>query len=184
VLVADWRLSQSELLDNLNVLLLAGFVTTTNLLGNGLRILLDDPGLLAALRSGTESVSGFTEEVLRYDAPVQWTVRRSPGGAEIGGVQIAPGQQVVLLLGAANRDPAQFALPDAFRPARSEGTPLSFGAGAHFCLGNALARLEATIAFPMLLSQFPVLAAAGDPIRDYSSPLHRGSASLPIRVGC
>jgi cytochrome P450 len=180
---ADGRLSQSELLDNLNALLLAGFVTTSNLLGNGLRLLLDDPGLMIALRSGTVPVSEFTEEVLRYDAPIQWIVRRSPGGAQIGGAQIAAGQQVVLLIGAANRDPAQFAVPDAFQPTRSDSSPLSFGAGAHFCLGNALALLEASIAFPMLLSRFPIMAAAGDPSRDYSGPVHRGFASLPIRVG-
>jgi cytochrome P450 len=167
---AGGQLSGDELLANLMLLLVAGFETTTNLLGNGLRIILDEPSLKAGLAGGSLPVGQFVAEVLRYDSPVQLTSRRPATAAEVAGVATPPGAEVVTLLGAANRDPRRFTDPGAFRPARyappaAASPPVSFGAGAHFCLGAALARLEGAVAFPRLLSRFPALAPAGDPVR-------------------
>jgi cytochrome P450 len=177
----DGRLSDSELLGNLTLLLVAGFETTTNLLGNGLRVILQDPPAGDAVRDGSVPVAAFVAEALRYDSPVQLTSRRRGDPVEIGGVQVAAGDEVIALLGAGNRDPRRFADPDRFDPRRSEGGPLSFGAGAHFCVGAALARLEAAIAFPRLLAAFPALAGAGEPQRRAGLVL-RGFETLPVTV--
>jgi cytochrome P450 len=121
------------------------------------------------------------EEVLRYDSPVQLTSRRRADPAEVGGVRAAGGDEVVTLLGAGNRDPRRFEAADSFDPLRAAGAPLSFGAGAHFCIGAALARLEAAVAFPRLLAAFPALAPAGEPVRRTGLVL-RGFETLPVTV--
>ena len=176
----DGRLSGVELVANLVVLLVAGFETTTNLLGNGLAILFQYPELMAPLRSGRMPVPGFVEEVLRYDPPVQATVRVArTAGLNAGGLAIPTGSALILLIGAANRDPAHYADPDRFDPTRTGNAPLSFGAGAHICLGNNLARLEAHIAFPRLLTRFPRLVPAAPPTRRDRLIL-RGYETLPI----
>jgi cytochrome P450 len=180
------RLSWDELLANLMLLLVAGFETTTNLLGNGLRIVLGEPSLRRGLAGGSVPAGQFVAEVLRYDSPVQLTSRRATVTAEVGGVTAAPGAEVITLLGAANRDPRRFGAPDEFRPARyhpaaPDSPPISFGAGAHFCLGAALARLEGAVAFPRLLARFPEMVPAGAPVRR-PRLLLRGYETLPIRV--
>jgi cytochrome P450 len=176
------RLSETELVENLMLLLIAGFETTTNLLGNGMRILLDDQVTADGLRSGAVSAADFVEEVLRYDAPVQQTGRRRHNPGVLSGVDIPAGDQVVVMLAAANRDPRRFADPDFFRPGRPDAGPLSFGAGAHFCLGAALARLEGTVAFGKLLARFPGIAAAGEPERRKGLTF-RGFEYLPVKLG-
>ena len=178
----DGRLTDAELTRNLVLLLVAGFETTTNLLGNGLQIALHDPALAAALRSAELPFTGFVEEVLRYDSPVQAASNRVSPGLEIDGLVIEPGESLMPLLGAGNRDPRKFSAPDQFDPLRSEGGPLSFGGGAHFCIGAALARLEAAVAFPRLLARFPALGPAGEPARR-SSLVLRGYDVLPVTVG-
>jgi cytochrome P450 len=180
----DGNLSGEELLSNLILLLFAGFETTTNLLGNGLALLFDRPDLSAGLRAGTVPVAGFVEESLRFDAPVQLTSREArTDGLEVGGIPVPRGSEVLLLLGAANHDPARFTDPGAFDPARPDNQPLSFGAGAHYCLGAALARLEATTAFPELLRRFPKLAPAEGVERIRSDRLVlRGFRTLPVTV--
>jgi cytochrome P450 len=178
----DGRLSDAALLDNLMLLLVAGFETTTNLLGNGMHILLHDPELAGAVRGGSIPPASFVEEVLRYDGPVQMTSRRRLEPAEIRGVPVTPDQDVVLLLGAGNRDGRRFPDPDTFSPQRAVGGPLSFGAGAHFCIGAALARLESEVAFPRLLARFPGLAPAGMPLRRNGLVL-RGFDELPVTIG-
>jgi len=97
-------------------------------------------------------------------------------------VDIPAGDQVVVMLAAANRDPRRFADPDVFRPGRPDAGPLSFGAGAHFCLGAALARLEGTVAFGKLLARFPAIAAAGEPERRKGLTF-RGFEHLPVKLG-
>jgi cytochrome P450 len=179
---ADGRLTDSELLDNVGLLLIAGFETTANLLGNGLAVILADPDLGRALRDGSVPVAAFVEEVLRFDSPVQMTSRRNPEPCEIGGLSIRPNDTIVAMLGAANRDPRKFAAPDSFDASRYDGVPLSFGGGAHFCLGAALARLEAAVAFPRLLARFPALRLAGAPRRKQGIVL-RGFAELPVSLG-
>lgn len=176
---ADGRLSDSELLDNLLLLLVAGFETTANLLGNGLKIILDGPAHGDAIRTGSVPVASFVEEVLRFDSPVQLTSRRSTGPVEIGAVHATPRDEIILMLGAGNRDPRRFADPDTFNPARADGGLLSFGGGAHFCIGAALARLEAAVAFPRILGRFPALAPAGEPVRKQGLVL-RGYETLPV----
>lgn len=177
----DGRLSDSELLDNLTLLLVAGFETTANLLGNGLRILLADPLFGEDIIDGVVPVSAFVEEVLRYDSPVQLTSRVRADAADIAGLPVSPQDEIIVMLGAANRDPRRFAEPNRFNPSRPDGGPLSFGGGAHFCLGSALARLEAAVAFPRILTAFPRLAAAGEPVRKDGLVL-RGFESLPVRL--
>ena len=177
---ADGRLTDAELLHNLTLLLVAGFETTTNLLGNGLQVVLTQPGIGAAVRDGSVPVAAFVAEALRYDSPVQLTSRVGHA-SRLGGVTVADGEHVTTLLGAGNRDPRRFAEPDRFNPLRSDGGPLSFGGGAHFCIGAALARLEAAVAFPRLLHRFPRIAPAGQPVRRETFLL-RGFDALPVTV--
>lgn len=176
----DGRLTDAELLHNLTLLLVAGFETTTNLLGNGLQVILQQPEAGAALRDGLVSPGAFVQEVLRYDSPVQLTSRVGYP-VRLGGVTIGDGDSVMTVIGAGNRDPRKFARPGTFDPLRRDGAPLSFGGGAHFCLGAALARLEATVAFPRLLTRFPRLAAAGEPVRRETFLL-RGFDAVPVTV--
>jgi cytochrome P450 len=177
---ADGRLTDAELLHNLTLLLVAGFETTTNLLGNGLQVVLTEPAVGAAVRDGSVPVAAFVEEALRYDSPVQATSRIGYE-TKVGGVAINVGDEVMTLLGAGNRDPRRFAEPDTFNPMRSDGGPLSFGGGAHFCIGAALARLEGAVAFPRLLHRFPRIAPAGPPVRR-DTFLLRGFDALPVTV--
>ncbi len=176
----DGRLTDAELLHNLTLLLVAGFETTTNLLGNGMQIVLTDPSAGQAVRDGHVSAAAFVEEVLRYDSPVQLTSRLGCDRA-IGGVTVQAGDEVITLLGGGNRDPRRFTEPDAFNPLRAEGAPLSFSGGAHFCIGAALARLEGTVAFSRLLTRFSEFAAAGAPTRR-DTFLLRGFDALPVAV--
>jgi cytochrome P450 len=158
----------------------AGFETTTNLLGNGLQIIMQDPSVGDAVRNGSVAAPAFVEEVLRFDSPVQLTGRI---GYEttLAGVPVAEGADVNTVIGAGNRDPRRFAEPDRFDPARRDGGPLSFGGGAHFCIGAALARLEGAVAFSGLLNRFPKISAAGEPTRR-DTFLLRGFDVLPITV--
>lgn len=176
----DGRLTDAELLHNLTLLLVAGFETTTNLLGNGLQVILQDPSAGEAVRNGSVPPSAFVEEVLRYDSPVQLTSRVGYD-TNVRGVPVSEGVGVVTLLAAGNRDPRRFTDPARFDPMRPDGGPLSFGGGAHFCIGAALARLEGAVAFPRLLSRFPKIAAAGEPTRR-KTLLLRGFDALPVTV--
>src|SRR5215469_10906469 len=174
------RLTGAELLHNLTLLLVAGFETTTNLLGNGLHIVLHDRPAGAAVRDGAVPPPAFVEEALRFDSPVQLTSRIGYD-TEVGGVPVSAGAGVTTLLGAGNRDPRRFADPDRFDPMRPDRGPLSFGGGAHFCIGAALARLEGKVAFPRLLNRFPKIAAAGEPVRRDGFVL-RGFDALPVTL--
>jgi len=176
----DGRLSDAELLHNLTLLLVAGFETTTNLLGNGLQIILADPPAGDAVRDGSVSAPAFVEEVLRFDSPVQLTSRIGYDTV-LADVPVSAHTEVITLLGAGNRDPRRFASPGRFDALRADGGPLSFGGGAHFCIGAALARLEGSVAFPRLLNRFPKISAAGEPTRRDTLVL-RGFDELPIAV--
>jgi len=174
------RLTGTELLHNLTLLLVAGFETTTNLLGNGLNVVLHDPAAGQAVRDGSVAPAAFVEEVLRFDSPVQLTSRIGHD-TKVGGVMVRAGTGVTTLLGAGNRDPRRFTAPDRFDPRRADGGPLSFGGGAHFCIGAALARLEGRVAFGRLFDRFPKIAAAGEPVRRDRLVL-RGFEELPVSV--
>jgi len=176
----DGRLTDAELLNNLTLLLVAGFETTTNLLGNGLQIILQDPPAGDAVRDGSAPPTAFVEEVLRFDSPVQLTSRVGYD-TDVRGVSVSGNTEVITLLGAGNRDPRRFTNPGRFDPMRPDGGPLSFGGGAHFCVGAALARLEGAVAFPRLLRRFPKISAAGEPTRRDTLIL-RGFETLPVTV--
>jgi cytochrome P450 len=179
--VTEGALAPGELLANLTVLLVAGFETTAGLLANGLYALLRHPAEMAALRADPGLVGGYVEEMLRYDPPVQLTSRYVTRPAKVGEVPLSAGGSVLLLLGAANRDPRRFVEPDRFWPDRPGGQSggLAFGGGAHYCVGAALARLEAQVAFPVLLSRLGAVELAGTPTFRPSLVL-RGFATLPI----
>ncbi|MDC0773116.1 cytochrome P450 [Streptomyces sp. HD] len=178
----ETRLDDDELVANLTTVLLAGFETTTYLLGNGLHLLCEHPDVMAGLRAGTVPLQGFVDEVLRYDSPVQLSHRVVlADGVSIGGLPVPAGSHVVVLLGAANRDPARYDDPDRFDPHRQDIQPLSFGGGAHYCLGALLARLEATTAFGRLLCRFPALGPAPGAAPTRRDRLFlRGHKTLPI----
>ncbi|MFH9348423.1 cytochrome P450 [Kitasatospora sp. NPDC017646] len=176
------RLSGQELLANLVLLLVAGFETTTNLLGNGLALLFRHPEAAAGLRTGSFSPAGFTDEVLRFDSPVQATGRVALAeGLSIEGLPVPVDSGLTLLIGAANHDPARYDRPGVFDPTRTDSQPLSFGGGPHFCLGSQLARLEGEVAVPALLDRFPRLAQGGVPTRRDRLVL-RGYETLPVTV--
>ncbi len=173
-------LTGDELVTMAALLLAAGFETTTGLLSNGLVALLAHPDQADRLRAEPALAVPAVEELLRYDSPVQILFGRSaPDEIMIAGLSLAEEQQVMALLGAANRDPAVFSEPARLILDRAQQGPLSFGGGIHYCLGAPLARLEAQIAFPTLLARFPHLALAGEPVSREGITLH-GHTSLPI----
>ena len=177
----DGKLSDAELLHNMTLLLVAGFETTTNLLGNGLQIALERPRVAAAVADGSVPAAAFVEEVLRFDSPVQLTSRYGYD-TKVGDVAVSAQTELMTLLGAGNHDPRRFRDPQSFDPRRNDGGPLSFGGGVHFCIGAALARLEGAVAFPKVFGRFPRIAAAGTPVRR-DTLLLRGFDTLPITVG-
>lgn len=177
----DGRLSEGELLSTVFLLFFAGFVTTTNVIGNGLLALLRHPEEMARVWADGSRAASAVEEILRYDSPVPFVVRDVLEPAEVEGVPLERGEHVVALLSAANRDPAHFTEPDRFDVARAESQPLSFGWGIHHCLGAPLARLEAQVTFARMRERFAGLDLLDDdPPRAYS--FLRGLRSLPVRV--
>jgi cytochrome P450 len=179
------QLTADELVTMAALLLAAGFETTTGLLSLGLVALLSFPEQAALLRKApsAELAASATEELLRFDAPVQLLLSRTAAeDLSVAGISLAAGQRVTSLLGAGNRDPAVFPDPDTLRLGRGGSPSLSFGGGIHYCLGAPLARLEASVAFPALLSRFPELALAGPPV-PRSGIGFRGHGRLPVSVG-
>jgi cytochrome P450 len=176
------RLSESELGANVVQLLIAGHETTQNLIANGLWALLRHPGQLARLRDDPQLVPAAVEELLRYDSPVQFAARVSLEDLEVGGVAIPRGARVMVLLGAANRDPARFAEPDALDVERPDAGHVAFGHGPHFCLGNALARLEGDVAL-RALTALPRLRLADGPPAYRDTAMLRGLRELRLRCG-
>lgn len=179
-------LSDREILLNLTALLVGGNLTTTDLIASGVRLLLLNPEALARLRADPSLAAAAVEETLRLEGPVDVTPRIAPSDMEIAGVPVPAGTPVFALLRAANRDPEVFAEPDRFDLGRQAGGAaphLAFGGGAHSCIGAALARLEARVAFQRLFAAFPGLRLADEAPAWRSLPGFRGLARLPVATG-
>lgn len=177
------KLSEEELRSIVLLLFLAGHETTMNLIGNGMYALLRHPGEIERLRSGSVAPATAVEELLRFDSPVHGTARiATVDGLSVGGHPVEKGQQVVCLTSAANRDPEVFGPTAAVLDVGRDPNPhVSFSHGMHFCLGAALARMEAQVAIPALVRRFPGLALTGEPeYRDHF--ILRGLRSLPVTL--
>jgi len=176
------QLSTQELLTTAILLFAAGFETTTNLIGNGLLALLRHPGELDRLRRDPLLLPSAVEELLRYDSPVQVNGRIAGDDIEIDGHAFPAGATLLVLQGAANRDPRRFPDPDRLDVGRSDGASMSFGTGIHFCLGAALARVEGQVVFGRLLERYSNIELLDDNPRYRDSITLRGLAELPVRL--
>jgi cytochrome P450 len=158
------RLSAAELKSFVALLYVAGHETTVNLIGNGVLALLRNPAELVRWRDDPALDATAVDELLRYDGPVQQTVRIPVQPVRYDDVDVAPGSTVMAILGAANHDPAMFEDPGALRLDRpNAGRHLAFAAGIHYCLGASLAKLEATVAITSIIRRFPDVALGGEP---------------------
>ena len=166
------KLTETELVATCILLLVAGHETTANLIANGVLALLRHPAQLSALRADPGLIDRAIDEVLRYDPPVQLTTRVVTQPTTIGSVSVPEGGVLLMLLAAANRDPAVFADPDRFDITRDARKHLSFAAGAHFCLGAPLARLEASVALTAFAQRL------ADPVLDEESLRYRAHINL------
>lgn len=178
------RLTQGELVATALLILVAGFETTVNLIGNGTVALLSEPGTAQwrALAADPALTAGAVEELLRYDSPAQMTSRIATEDTEVDGTLITKGTPVITALGGANRDPAVFTDPDRLDITRPDAARhLSFSLGIHRCLGAALARLEGRVALEELTRRHPGLQLAAPPVRRPLLVL-RGYESVPVRA--
>jgi cytochrome P450 len=176
-------LDHDELRAVAGLVLAAGFETTVNLLGNGIRLLLDNPEHLRTLSQRAELWPNAVEEILRLESPVQLTARLALNDTEIAGRPISQGELVVVYVAAANRDPAVFADPNAFDIERDNaGKHLAFSGGRHFCLGAALARAEGEVGLRSFFERFPDVRSAGAGSRRDTRVLH-GWSTLPVALG-
>ena len=178
---ATERLLAKELLHNCIFLLNAGHETTTNLIGNGLKCLLDAPAQKQRLLDEPELIRTAVEEFLRIESSNQLGNRITTVATEIGGVLLSPRTQVTLCIGAANRDPAQFEHPDRLDIARTPNRHVAFGSGIHQCVGMGLARLEGRVAIGRFLARFPDYRLAGTAVRS-KRVRFRGHLALPCAL--
>ncbi len=174
------RLTPDELVATLVLILIAGHETTANLIGNAVVALDDEPAARERLAQDPGVADTAVEEMLRLDPPVQITQRFPRVPVELGGVELPAGTFVILGLAAANRDPAVFVEPDRVELSRDPNPHVAFGAGAHFCLGAALARLEGRVALPALYRALPDLRVVRPLPRRRTSLTIRGFRHLPV----
>ena len=181
----DDRLSETELLSMIALLLVAGYITTVNLIGNGMLALFRRPDQLQLLLATPQLIRPAVEEFLRFDGPVMQILGRVPTqDVVLDGVRIPEGSIVTVVLAAADRDPRRFTDPDELDITRERNDHLAFGHGIHFCLGAPLARLEGQIAIGALLRRFPDVRLAVDPqaLRwRRSAGFLRALEALPVR---
>jgi cytochrome P450 len=176
------RLSAEEILGFMQLLVVAGQETTTDLIDNAILCLLENPDQLARLRAEPERMESAIEEVLRYRSPLQWMMRTPRRDTELHGQMVPAGALVLPMIGSANRDPRIFPEPNRFDIARSPNPHVAFGHGAHFCLGAPLSRLESRIALTDILARFQAIELAGSEPWPPRPALHvHGPASLPLR---
>ena len=175
------RLTEREMLNMLRLLLIAGNETTTNLIGNGVLALLRHPDQLQRLREDPSLIPSAVDELLRFDSPVQTDFRRVLEDCEVNGFPLKKRDNIVVLLGAANRDPDVFEEPDRLDVGRGDRSHLSFGRGIHHCIGAPLARLEGRIVLEVLLERFSQISLRGENPRFRNSIVLRGLEWLPVR---
>jgi len=176
------RLSDLEIASLCTQLMVAGNVTTSDLLSSGLDLLVRHPEQLAVLRAEPARMADAVEEMLRIDPPITETARIAYDDAAVGGCPVHAGDTLTVALAAANHDPARFAEPQRFDVCRPVEGHLAFGSGVHVCLGAPLARLEAQIGLGAFLDRFPALGPGRTPGVRRALPFFRGFAALPLRV--
>ncbi|MEO8623941.1 MAG: cytochrome P450 [bacterium] len=174
------RLTEEEILNFFQLLLLAGSETTTNLISNAMLSFIAYPDQLARLRAAPELLPSAIEEVLRFRAPLQMVFRNTACDVELHRRVIPAGHLVLVMVGSANRDPKQFKDPARFDITRSPNAHIAFGHGAHFCIGSALARLEAKVALPALLARLRDVQLVGPWVPHTAVSVH-GPRKFPIR---
>ena len=175
------RLNEREMLNMLRLLLIAGNETTTNLIGNGVLALLRHPDQLQRLREDPSLIPSAVDELLRFDSPVQTDFRRALEDCEVNGFPLKQRDNLVVLLGAANRDPDVFEDPDRLDVGRGDRSHLSFGRGIHHCIGAPLARLEGRIVLETLLERYSQIGLRGEQPQFRNSIVLRGLETLPVR---
>ncbi len=178
------NVSDEELRINLGALLVGGNLTTTDLIGNAVRLFLRNPGELEKLRADPSLIASAVEETLRYEPPVDITGRIANADMEVGGCPVKPHQTFTFSLRGANRDPDMFEDPHSFNITRTHKPHVAFGGGAHICIGAPLARLEAQVAIWRLFERFPTLRLADPdaPAQWRSLPFFRGLERLELAV--
>jgi cytochrome P450 PksS len=178
------RLTVEEVVNQCQLILIAGHVTTIDQLSNGIHTVLQQPGLWQRLAKSPELVRATVEETIRFDSAVTLVMRVATQDVELHGHTIRAGQLVFLAFAAANRDPAVFDHPDTFDIDRPTNKHIGFGVGPHLCLGMRLAQMELDAAFKALLTRYPNLRLDPDrpAVRKCESLIFRGFASLPLRV--
>lgn len=179
---AGEAITHDELIDLAVLLLLAGHLTTSGMIGNSVLALLQHQQQLDLLHSRPELIDSAVDELLRFDPPLQLTIRVATEPLDVADVQISAGQQLLLVVGAANRDPKVFADPHRLDITRDARRHLSFGGGIHYCLGHALGRAETRAAIGALVSQFPGIRQAGEHVRRPHYAV-RGLERLPVSIG-
>jgi cytochrome P450 len=178
---ANERLSELELIHNCIFLLNAGHETTTNLIGNGIDLVIRHPDALSDLRAHPELIDSAIEEFLRMESSNQLGNRRAAHDTALGGIAMQAGTYVHIAIGAANRDPAQFPDPDRLDIRRHPNRHLAFGTGIHACAGMSLARMEARVAIGKLVARFPTIEPTGIPVRGNRARF-RGFSHYPVRL--
>ncbi|MCY3860835.1 MAG: cytochrome P450 [bacterium] len=178
----DDSLEDPEIVANCVLFLFGGHETTTNLIGNGIRVLLNHPGQLQKLREDPSLIKPAIEEILRFDGPSKMEVRTLADEVEMGEKTLPAGDMVYLVQHAANRDPDAFDQPNRFDIARDPNNHIGFGFGLHFCLGASVARLEGTIALEALVRRLPNLELGSEPEVWVPTMLSRGLEHLPVSL--
>ena len=174
------RLTDDEIIANTIVTMVGGQETTTNLIGNGILSLLRHPEQLQQLQADPALAPSAIEELLRFESPSQHTARLAPEDTELGGKSIRKRQAVIVVMGAANRDPERFPDPDRLDLSRADNRHVAFAWGGHFCFGAPLARIEGQITFNTLLRRMPTLHVKSETLQWRENMGLRGLKALPV----